>query len=73
MSGHEGDISMYTLTEEQQHALVGIVIDGSGHDLTFDGFADAMLTLFDDIPGFETIPSTKATILIHHLWRTYHG
>jgi hypothetical protein len=73
MSGHEGDITMYTLTEEQQHSLVGIVIDGSGHDLTFDGFADVMLTLFDDISGFETIPSTKATILIHHLWRTYHG
>ena len=64
---------MYTLTEEQKQTLVDIVNEESGLDLGSDGFAEVMLSLFEDIPGFETIPPAKANDIVHQLWRTYHG
>ena len=46
---------MQTLTAEEKQNLVEIVIEDFGLELTFDDFSDAVLGLFEDIPGFETI------------------
>jgi hypothetical protein len=61
------------LSEEQKQTLIAIVNDDVGSDLGFDEFADAIFGLFEDIPGFETIPPDKASDIVNQLWRTYHG
>ena len=62
---------MHTLTAEQQQELVSIINDEFGSQLEFDDFADAMLGLFEDIPGFETISQSRANRYVHQLWRKY--
>lgn len=64
---------MQTLSAEQKQSLVEIINEDFGTDLAFDGFADAVLGLFEDIPGFETIPPAKANRYVNQLWRKYHG
>lgn len=36
-----------------------------------DVFADVMLGLFEDIPGFETMPPATSERLLNHLWSLY--
>ena len=55
---------MHTLTAEQQQELVSIINAEFGSRLEFDGFADAMLGVFEDIPGFETISQARANRLV---------
>jgi len=62
---------MHTLTTEQQKTLLEIINEQFGSQLEFDDFADALLGLFEDIPGFETIPPSKATRFVNHLWSKY--
>jgi hypothetical protein len=62
---------MYTLSAEQQRKLVHIVNEERGAQLSFEQFADAMLDLFEDVPGFETIPSRRAKRHVSDLWRMY--
>jgi hypothetical protein len=62
---------MHTLTLEQQQALIEILTDRFGSQLEFEDFADAMLSVFEDIPGFETIPQARAKRLVNQLWRKY--
>ena len=64
---------MHTLTDEQQATLVEIINDEFGSHLEFDDFADAMLGLFEDIPGFETLAPARASRYVRQLWRSYHG
>ena len=64
---------MHTLTAEQQSTLVRIINEEFGSRLRFDDFADKMLGLFEDVPGFETIPQRKARRFVNQLWRQYHG
>lgn len=64
---------MQTLTAEEKKNLVGIVIEDFGLELTFDDFSDAVLGLFEDIPGFETISPSKAFRYVNQLWSQYHG
>ena len=64
---------MHTLTTEQQNTLVRIINEEFGSRLRFDDFADKMLGLFEDIPGFETIPQRKARRFVNQLWRLYRG
>jgi len=61
------------LSIDQQKTLVEIISDQSGHNLSFDEFADQVLMLFEDISGFETIPDSESQILINQLWSYYHG
>lgn len=62
---------MHTLTREKRETLVEIINEVLGPQLEFDQFADAMLALFEDIAGFETIPEKKAKRLLNQLWRKY--
>ena len=64
---------MHTLTKQQQAELVGAINDEFGSHLEFDDFAEAILGLFENIPGFETISQTKSTRIVKQLWRKYHG
>lgn len=64
---------MPTLTKQQQTELVSIINEDFGSDLEFDDFAEAILGLFENIPGFETISQTKSTRIVKQLWRKYHG
>ena len=64
---------MHTLTAEQQGELVSIINEQFGSQLEFDDFADAVLGVFDDIPGFETLPPARASRYVRQLWRSYHG
>ena len=63
---------MPTLTKQQQTELVSLVNEDFGSHLVFEEFAEAMLGLFENIPGFEMISQTKSTRIVNQLWRKYH-
>jgi hypothetical protein len=62
---------MHTLPTEQQNTLLEIINEEFGSQLKPDEFADALLGLFEDIPGFETISQRRANRYINQLWRKY--
>ena len=62
---------MHTLRTEQQDTLLEIINEEFGSQLKSDEFADALLGLFEDIPGFETISQSRANRYINQLWRKY--
>lgn len=64
---------MYNLTDEQQESLVEIVKKDVGFDLAYADFVNSLLTLFEDVPGFESIPTAKAECIVNQLWRIYNG
>jgi len=64
---------MHTLTKHQQTELVSIINGDFGSHLEFDDFAEAVLGMFENIPGFETISQSKSTRIVKQLWRKYHG
>ena len=64
---------MHSLSKEQRQTIVEIVNDQFGVDLEYNDFVDALLAMFEDIAGFETMPPAKAETLIKSLWRKYHG
>jgi len=62
---------MRTLTPEQQRTLLQIINEEFGSQLEFYDFADALLGLFEDVPGFETISQARGKRLVNQLWRKY--
>ena len=64
---------MRTLTASQQLSLLEIVNEQFGSHLESAEFADAVLGLFEDIPGFETLSQRKANRFVQQLWRKYRG
>lgn len=64
---------MHTLSKEQQQTLAEMIGEQFGTDLEYNDFVDVLLGLFEDIPGFETMPPSKAETLIKLIWRNYHG
>ena len=64
---------MPALTKQQQTDLVSIINEEFGSHLEFDDFAEAILGLFENLPGFETISQTQSTRIVKQLWREYHG
>ena len=64
---------MHTLTKQQQTELVSLINEDFGSDLEFDDFAEAILGVFENIPGLETISQTKSTRIVKQLWRKYDG
>lgn len=63
---------MHTLSKEESQTLIAIVRDSQGSDLIYEKFADAMLGLFEDISGFETISPEAANRVVLNLWRNYY-
>ena len=66
-------IQMYTLTTEQQDTLIEILNEEFGPQLGREEFADKLLGLFENIPGFETIPQKTADRFVNQIWRKYCG
>ncbi|MGJ7546805.1 hypothetical protein [Variovorax sp. LT1R16] len=66
-------IAPYTLSQRDRNTLLEIIDEQFGPGLTSDEFAEAMLDLFENIPGFETMPPAKASYIVNQLWSTYHG
>lgn len=63
---------MESLTTEQEHELVEIIKEGFGTDMPQDEFSDALLSLLEDIPGFETASQRTINQLTTQLWSQYH-
>jgi hypothetical protein len=64
---------MQMLSLEERRNLILVVNKRHGFELSWEQFAEAMLGLFKDIPGFEAIPSARAIHIVRQLWSTYHG
>ena len=65
------EIAMHTLSEEERQTLIAIVTEQHGSAASYDVFADVTLGVFEDIPGFETMPPAKADHLVNELWSIY--
>jgi hypothetical protein len=61
------------LSVDQQKALVEVISDHSGHNLSYDEFTDQVLLVLENIPGFETISDSESQTIINQLWSLYHG
>ena len=64
---------MHTLTADQQLSLLEIVNEQFGSHLESAEFAEVVLGLFEDIPGFETISKSHSSRYVKQLWRKYRG
>ena len=62
---------MHRLTRSQFRMLVRIIIEDSGADLSRAQFNDAMLMLFESIPGFEHLPRRRTQEYLNTLWGIY--
>lgn len=62
---------MHQLTQGQIETLVQIARDESGDELSRPVFTETMLTLFDDIAGFETLPVSRRRMYLNLLWLRY--
>ncbi len=63
---------MKPLTTEQQQSLVEIIKDEFGDDLLIEDFTEALLSLLEDIAGFETSSQQALNKLTNQLWSQYH-
>jgi hypothetical protein len=64
-------IALHSLSDDECQALIDIVVEQHGLDIGCDTFADVMLGLFEDIPGFETMPPAECKRLLNHLKSLY--
>jgi hypothetical protein len=62
-----------SLTASQQETLLLIVQERIGDRQNRTRFSEEVISLLDDIAGFETISVEKTNRLIAKLWRKYHG
>ncbi|WP_395351820.1 hypothetical protein [Variovorax sp. UC122_21] len=63
----------HILSEDERTTLLAIIDEQFGPGLIREEFDEAMLDLFENIPGFETISPAKASHTVNQLWSTYHG
>jgi hypothetical protein len=63
---------MKPLTTEQQQSLIEIIKDEFGEDLLIDDFTEALISLLEDIAGFETSSQQALNKLTNQLWSQYH-
>jgi hypothetical protein len=63
--------SFAALTDDELDRLVEVIVEQFGSTLDRDQFADVALTLFDDMPGLETITMKQASRYVAALWRRY--
>lgn len=62
---------MHRLTRDQFRMLLRIVIEDSGAELTRVRFNDAMLLLFESIPGLDQLPRRLSNEYLNSLWGMY--
>ena len=64
-------IAFITLSADELDRLIGIVIESHGSNLSRDDFAEAMLSMFEDISGFEAISQVRSQYIVLELWSIY--
>ena len=64
---------MYRITGDQMDRLVQIIREESGDKLSRTEFTDAMLRLFEDVAGFETLPRKVSQRYLMILWQSYQS
>lgn len=62
---------MHQLEDDQLNTLVKIIREQSGDALPRANFNNAMLQLFDNIAGFETLPRKLSQRYLRILWQSY--
>jgi hypothetical protein len=62
---------MYRLENDQLNMLVEIIREQSGDTLSRTDFNDTMFLLFENIPGFETLPRRLSQRYLRILWQRY--
>lgn len=65
--------SFAALNDDELDGLVEVVIEQFGSTLDRAQFTDVALTLFEDMPGLETIATKQANRYIVALWRRYRA
>ncbi len=65
--------SFAALTEDELDRLVEVIVQQFGSTLDRDQFADVALTVFDDMPGLETITTKQASRYAAAPWRRYQS
>jgi len=69
----KGKNQMQSLTTEQKEALVEIIKDEFGGEMSLDEFTDILLGMLEDVAGFEASPQQEVNKLTNQLWKNYHG
>ena len=64
---------MQSLTKAQEQSLVAIIIEEFGADMLLGEFTDALLSVLEDMAGFETSSEAEISLLTQQLWSQYHG
>ena len=64
-------IASFALSGDELDRLVDMVIEWHGTNLSRSDFAEAMLGIFEDVPGFEAISQARSQYIVLELWSTY--
>lgn len=64
---------MLSLTKTQKQSLVVIIIEEFGADMLLGDFTEALLSVLEDMAGFEISSEEAINSLTQHLWSQYHG
>ena len=63
---------MQSLTAEQKEELVQIINEEFGVGMALEDFTEALLSLLEDVAGFETASQRTLNQLTQQLWSQYH-
>ena len=63
---------MQSLTAEQKQELVQIINEEFGVGMALEDFTEALLSLLEDVAGFETASQSTLNQLTQQLWEQYH-
>jgi len=63
---------MQSLTAEQKQELVEIINEEFGVGMALEDFTEALLSLLEDVAGFETASQRTLNQLTQQLWEQYH-
>ena len=63
---------MQSLTKAQEQSLVAIIIEEFCADMLLGEFTEALLTILDDVAGFEASTEEEISSLTQQLWSQYH-
>jgi hypothetical protein len=63
---------MQSLTKAQEQSLVAIIIEEFGADMLLGEFTEALLSVLEDVAGFETSTELEISSLTKQLWSQYH-
>ena len=63
---------MQSLTKAQDQSLVAIITEEFGADMLLEDFTEALLSVSEDMAGFETSTEETISLLTQQLWSQYH-